>query len=251
MFIKKKRKHKKNIILDKANIKIIIRIHFNTFTKPPFSRNCLSKEWIEKRLRVFNKFTLQSLKLQTNQNFTALIIYNDKSKDIIERELKKYDKLPKNIIFVSESNYNDKITKCIKNYDYLYLVRLDSDDMYHKSFIQKLYDYKPKKGTIALINQDGYIYDSINKRLKKYHHYSPPFYTLIYKVKDYIKKGDYNIPGGHPNVIKLPHETINGNNFMVTIHSKNTSTKFRHKDEKIIYEKDSSYKNILKDFIYI
>lgn len=60
----------------------------------------LTKEWIEYRLRIFMKYTLQSLKKQTNQNFTALIKYASASEDLILKTLAKYEPLPDNIRFI-------------------------------------------------------------------------------------------------------------------------------------------------------
>lgn len=59
--------------------------------------------------------------------------------------------------------------------DYIYIVRLDSDDLYHKTYIQQLHDYKPKKDTEVLINKNGYLYDSITGRIDLYYHFSSNF----------------------------------------------------------------------------
>ncbi|MGF7059995.1 glycosyltransferase family A protein [Brassicibacter mesophilus] len=227
--------------------KIIIYSDFNTLR---FSNKRFSKKWIEKRIAIFMKYTLKSLKLQTNQNFLELLKYEDRSKDTIEYVLNKYPKLPENIKFIPKSNFEDMVIKNIQGFDYLYLVRLDSDDLYHKSFIQQMHDYKHDITTEAIINQNGYIYDSIKKRLARFPHKSPNYYTLIYNSNDYIKGKRYIIPGGHPNVIKLlNHEIIKKPNYIRNVHSTNDSSTFRLANSKNIINNNNKIKQILSEFL--
>lgn len=237
-------KKKKHVPGTKA---IIIWSEFNTL---PFSDKRFSKSWIEKRINIFMRFTLNSLKAQTNQNYLALIKYEDKSKDIIDNVLSKYSKLPDNICFISKSKYEKKVIEKAKGFEYLYLVRLDSDDMYHKSFIQQLYDYKHDISTEAIINQNGYIYDSIKKQMARFPQKSPNYYTLVYKVDDYIAGKRYVIPGGHPNVIKLlNHEVIKKPNYIRLVHTTNDSSTFRLANHRNIINDKNKIKGILNNFM--
>ncbi|WP_083238899.1 glycosyltransferase [Caloranaerobacter ferrireducens] len=248
IIIKRKKNNKKRYI--SGTKRIIIGMSFNT---QPFKDKRFTEEWIKQRIAIFMNYTLQSLKAQTNQNFVALIKYHDKTKSIIENALSKYEPLPDNIQFVNQNEYESKIIEYIKGYDYLYLVRLDCDDMYHKTFIQQLFDYRPRLNTQVLINQKGYVYDSILKGLAKTEIKSPPFYTLIYKVSDYLDGKRYKMPGGHTYAIKLPHEILKKRNFIIVVHSNNTSQNTssafkRAKENQKILDKDK-IQNILKDFM--
>ncbi|WP_432401138.1 glycosyltransferase [Wukongibacter sp. M2B1] len=226
-------------------VKIIVTIEFNSRSNG-ISR---TKEWIDYRMDIFNKFTLQSLKKQTNQNFLALVRYAEKTEDLINNALSKYKSLPSNINFIRNKEHEDIINASIVGYDYLYLVRLDCDDMYHKTFIQQLHEYKPKKETRVLVNQKGYVYDSINNRLGNWYYVSPPFYTLIYKVTDYQNGYRIPIPRGHCTVIRNPHEVINKTNYTVVVHEKNTLNKFdNHRVGNAIKDK-TTIKNILNNFM--
>lgn len=209
--------------------KVIVHIAFNT--KNMAKDQKFTKDWIENRIHIFTKYTLQSLKNQTNQQFTTLVRYEDESKAIIKQALKQYDPLPSNVIFIKESKYNRTLQKHIEGFNYLYLARIDSDDMYHQNFIQQLHDYQPKENTVALINQKGYLYDSIHHRLCKIRYSSPPFHTLIYRTKEYLEGKRYYLRC-HTHAIKLPHEILDHRNFTVVIHSTNTSSKFKPKSEK-------------------
>ncbi len=205
----------------------------------------LTPEWIKYRMNIFMNYTCQSLINQTNQSFICVLRYDKLSKEIIESELSKYPELPKNIVF--ESNLN-KLKNMAKEYDYIYEVRLDDDDMYHNSFIQKLLDYTPNPETQVLINQKGYVYDIINDKLGKWYFESPPFYTLIYKANDYISNIRYHLEGGHPGAIKLKHEILEGENYMVILHGKNTLNKFNSRNQVGVIEDLYEKNRILTEF---
>ncbi|MCM1989301.1 glycosyltransferase family A protein [Oceanirhabdus seepicola] len=210
-----------------------------------------TKEWIENRIDIFMNYTLKSLKNQTNQNFLARVIYHHSTEKIVKQTLAKYDELPNNVKFLTRKQYNQDILEVIKGHDYLYFVRLDSDDMYHKSYIQKLHDYQPKKETKALINQKGYVYDSINNRLIEFFHKSPPFFTFIFKVEEFLSGVRwYKTEHGHTGVIKLPHEILQGRNYIFHAHNNNVIRKegyFNSKKYKQIHK--SKVRQILKQFI--
>lgn len=205
--------------------RIIFGIEFNSRSTRPEWKIGLTAGWIHYRMSVFMKYTMKSLRKQTNQDFAALIQYADCTEPLIKLELSKYEPLPENIQFVRASEYQQNIMKWITGFDRLYLVRLDCDDMYHKSIVQQLVDYRPKSSTQALINQKGYVYDAVRKRFAAIDSQSPPFYILIYKVEEYMTGKRYSIPGGHRRVIRLKHEilTRKGNrNYMIVVHKRNT-----------------------------
>jgi Putative rhamnosyl transferase len=214
--------------------KIIVRIAFNSKKLKYNRKKRFTTKWIKSRMKIFMRYTRRSLQRQTNQGFVALVEYEDRSRRKIKKELRKYSKLPKNIKFIPKSKYQKSIRKRLKGYHYLYLVRLDSDDLYRRSYIQQLKNHRRRKGTSAVINQFGYMYDSKKKRIAPMYAKSPAFYTLIYKVKDYLKGKRYRLAGGHPAVIRLRHDKLRLRNYVHVIHSGNTTSKFRSKRNKVI-----------------
>jgi len=230
--------------------RIIVDIEFNSrATKCRATKLSRTKPWIDYRISIFNKFTLKSLKKQTNQNFLTLVRYDDKTKNLIKDALSKHEALPNNVKFITATEYENIIKKEISGYDYLYLVQLDCDDMYHKTFIQQLHDYNPNKDTQVLINQKGYVYDSINNRLGHWYYLSPPFYTTINKVKDYLDGKRIPIGSHHAIAIKYPNEKIDKTNYIVVIHDKNTMNKFdSHRVGEIVTD-NKEINQILSDFM--
>lgn len=235
--------------------RIIIGIEFNSrSSNKPKWRIGLTPGWIRYRMSVFMKYTMQSLKKQTNQDFVALVQYADRTKAIIKRELKKYGPLPDNVKFISRSRYQKKIKKLIKGFDYLYLVRLDCDDMYHKSMVQQLKKCRHHSKTQALINQKGYIYDAVRKRIAPVHFKSPPFYTLVYKVRAYMKGKRYRLARGrkrgHNFAIRLKHKILTRKgkkNYMIVIHKRNTLNQQLLR-RRSFQRKASRLKKILRNF---
>ncbi|WP_409273372.1 glycosyltransferase family A protein [Neobacillus sp. SCS-31] len=208
------------------NKQIIISIKFNSWANSSTSEERLGKEWINYRMSVFMKYTLNSLKNQTNQNFIALIQYDPQSEETIKDELKAYKKLPNNIRFVKSSEYSNTLKQLCSGFEHLYIVRLDSDDMYHKTFIDQLYKYNPKKETEVLLCQNGYIYDSTKHQITTTYRKSPPFCALVYKTEDFLNGKIIVTKNGHTGLIDLKHEILPGRNFVIVVHSKNVLTKF-------------------------
>lgn len=207
---------------------IIIRIPFSI-------RNLnieVDKEWNKDRLRIFTNYTLKSIRIQINQGFIAVLKCRDEMIDFIKDELSNLTDIPDNLMIVGTKAYDKEIYKIIKDYKYLYEVRLDSDDLYHKTFIDRLHSYNPQPDTEALISQNGYIYDIKTKRLASFFLRSPQSYVFIYKVKDFMNGFFYRPKNGHGGVIKLKHELISGYNYMNTCHNKNTSSNFDYANKR-------------------
>jgi len=227
-----------------AKRKFIINIIFNTFR---WNEHRLEKDWIDDRIDKFMNFTLCSLKLQTNQDFVALVQYEPLSEENVQKALQKYDKLPENVRFVTPKG--NPILKHLEGYDILYLIRLDSDDAYHKSFIQQLHDYQPREKTKVIINQKGYLYDSTQNRLAYVFYESPQFYTFIYKVPEYLDGKKYLLSGGHAGAIALDHEIQDKRNFLNIVHSSNVLKTPKHLNHKNIIQNPEEVNTIVKQFL--
>lgn len=237
--------------------KIIINSNFNV-TDPYFKRDEIkTKEWIDYRMGIFMKYTLKSFKIQTNQNFIYILKYDENTEDLVKMSINKYESLPSNVRFVPESNFKTSIMENVEDYDYVYITRIDNDDMLHKSFIQQLYDFNHKKDTKVLINQNGYMYNSFKNEILKISYLCPPFYTLIYSVNELKNKIDtYRIPLSHISFFAYNHELLLNYNYIWHIHSKNTLLGYRvlnsytlDADMHKLITDTSEISKILQDFI--
>ncbi|RXT13976.1 glycosyltransferase [Ammoniphilus sp. CFH 90114] len=230
---------------------IVFNLSFNELKKKNRNNGTdhiarLTKPWIDQRLSIFMKYTCQSLKAQTNQNFLALIKYDPASEEIVTESLNQFDRLPHNIRFIRFGEIEEHVMRYADGSDFLFMVRLDSDDMYHRTFVQQLYDWKPKKDTQVLINNKGYKYDAVHHRLSIDPRKSPPFYTLIYKTSDYLKGFRYQLKGGHPGAVKLPHEYMPKKNYVYIIHNRNIRGSFTC--DNVVEENPDKVRKILKKY---
>ncbi|MDQ0857340.1 hypothetical protein [Bacillus sp. V2I10] len=203
--------------------KLIIRIPFNNIGA---NEESFTKEWIERRISIFMNYTLKSLKGQSSQDYLALVLYNPKTEDKIKTALNNHRPLPNNVRFIPSQLFEAVVKNTIKGSDLLYEVHLESDDMYHQSFIEVLLKHTHKKNTAALIPQYGYVYDSIQNRLGRFFFWKPSFGAFIYNVNDYLKGKRYEL--GWRGALKLPYEFICVKEpiWINHIHSKNTGISF-------------------------
>ena len=230
------------------NKKVIIQIPFNVqgFNK----KNELDDKWIRYRLMLFVNYNLKSLKAQTNQHFTALLRCRDETIPRIKQLISK--ELPENVLIVGIKEYKKKIKELIEDYNYLYLTRMDSDDLYVNTFVDTIQNYSPKPKTKVLISQNCYTYDINQNRLAYFFYHSPQSYVLIYKTKEYNKGKRYYLKNGHGGAWLLEHELISGVNYMDTVHKRNDSSYFEGKTggKKRWSEIESkeNIKEVLNDF---
>lgn len=192
------------------------------------------------------EYTRLSLENQTNQQFLGLFLYEKSTENYVKQALAKYPQLPDNMKFITKDE--DYITPYIKGNDYLYIVRIDCDNMYHKTFVQQIYDYTHKDETEVLLNQKGYIYNTLTGKLAHYFYESPCTYIFIYRVDDYISGKRYKLERGHDSTIKLKYEILGVNNFMIDVHSFNTCMNFNVPQKGEIIKDPNKVKAILKEF---
>lgn len=204
--------------------KVVIDSNFNTFG---FSPQRLTRQWLEKRIEIFRSYTLKSLQAQTNQDFLALFKIAPETESIVADILSKYRPLPRNVWFGTIRDSMDRIEAFAGKSEDLYLARMDSDDLFHRTYVQQLYDFQPKAGTVALINQNGYAMDVVNGEMVPIFRVSPPYYVFLYKTAAYLSGYRVKIPGRgtHGSVIELPHEVLIPRNFVEVNHGFNTQAR--------------------------
>ncbi|WP_059054095.1 glycosyltransferase [Paenibacillus senegalimassiliensis] len=184
-------------------IKPIIEIHFNNWGGTP---DRLTKRWIDGRMALFMNYALKSLRLQTVQAFQCYILYDPQTEPIIQAALQRYPVLPANIRFVTPIGYKTSLAQDLQGHRLFYRIYLSSDDLYHRNFIRALLALKPKKDTLALVPQYGYIYDSVQDRLGKFFFWLPSYGATIHSVDEFlaIKQFRYS----WRDALKIPHEFI-------------------------------------------
>lgn len=233
------------------NKKIVIKSQLNTYFQTAHNierdKNELDEDWIKFRIKLFKDYCLKSMKAQTNQLFNLLLACRRETVPFIKKEM---GELPDNINITSGGEFDNEVNELSKGHDVLYLVRVDSDDMWEKHFIELLHNYIHKPETEVLINQYCYNYDINSGRLASFFYKSPQSYVLVYKPEEYARGKRHRLLRGHGGAILKKYEIIPGFNYMDTVHGKNIVSIFHPMtwDQwKEIEDKDD-IKNILERF---
>jgi|GEM_PF-4852046 len=135
-------------------------------------------EYLDERIKLFNKYTLPNVKNQTNQDF-EWIFFSDKELDI------NFE----NKFFVTLSKYKQYKKELEQEYEYLIETRLDNDDVISLNFVNKIQSYFKEFIDYQdnfVIEPRGYRYDFRNDTFyedKLYNmSFSSPFLSLVSKL---------------------------------------------------------------------
>ncbi len=133
--------------------------------------------------------------------------------------------------------------------DFVYVTRIDSDDMFHKDAIKLIQKVKPQYKAITI--RKGYVYNRITRELSEWNPTTnPPFHTIIFPYDVFFNAEKYlEYMGGyrtHEDVVKLyDYKSLRGRLYCVLTHSFNISTNFSHRFRG---PETKQKKKILKDF---
>lgn len=144
-----------------------VMILFNI--KMPHLGNNTDPAWLDYRLDIFRRYTLRSLTNQVDNNICIWMICSPESKDILMPKVESMSDV--DFIFdVEEACLNLE-----GNREPIYFLKIDSDDLYHESVVEKVRQtLGPLNGMPMLMFDDGYIYDIPTKKLSTYVRWSMP-----------------------------------------------------------------------------
>lgn len=137
--------------------------------------------------------------------------------------------------------------------DYIYLTRLDSDDMLHYLAVERIQEIEPKIRR-AIVMKTGYIYDTNTGKIAEYHpDTNPPFHTITFPRSVFfnprLHEEYYGPFKSHEDITKVFNPTILGSGYYcVVIHNKENhiSTLWNHPFRK---EEITNPQDVLKVFL--
>jgi len=185
-------------------------------------------DWIRSRIGIFMRYTLRSLLKQDSQRFRAFVLYRPDSEPVIRSALAQHPPLPDHVAFIPKPEYEAMVAEAVRGHDLLYEANLESDDMYHRSFVTLLERHAPKRTPVLLIPQYGYAYDSVRNRLAHFFFWTPSFLTAVYHVKDWLAGQRLRLPRGYFSALTVPREFISVRRplWINHVHSDNTGISF-------------------------
>ena len=119
-----------------------------------------------------------------------------------------------------------------KKYDWVYVSRIDSDDMFSKDFVAEVQSYRPFPG--ALTCRNGYVYNSLTGQLADWRpKTNPPFHTIIFPKEEFLEADRYiqyfKSFKSHEDIPKVFHcQNLKDGNYCVLVHNQHISTLWNH-----------------------
>ena len=249
---------------------MIKHIFYCPFTGKTPRSDTQSQEWYDKRAKLFEKYTLESLKKQTRKDFIFWASFRPQEIDNpttkkIEKALKKAEInyiLTFNGSMMTEDralwhNFDlkerlnsalPKLRKLINGADYIYETNLDSDDTVHHTFSEVVQE-KEFKHQGALYMTNGYSYNTDDILSEWHNPESNQNYTVMFPVNTYFdaeKRLEY-LKGlkTHEEIPTLfDAEKLPDGLYCTIIHGSNISTVWSHPFRGEIVDK-----SILNNFI--
>lgn len=190
--------------MNKMNTCVFVRFSvkmksFRNWNKEPSQKRTM---WLEKRISLFQKITLESLLNQTHKPDCICLLIDKDDEDIIH---KSFGHIPEIMTVIIPENTNISqqeriVGENLKDNYYnqpLLVMRLDSDDLLFSDYIEEIVkkvNAKTPNGTL-LISTSGLL-----TNLKYYQsltHNSPPFVSVFYNQY----KGQLDLGGNHTKIL--------------------------------------------------
>lgn len=214
-------------------------------------------EWWQHRLKIFEHYTVNSLKCQTNKNFYITMSLRNQFPEELKNELwailNRAD-IPYLTIYPDEpKDIEEKFEKYIPPSKYIHATRIDSDDLFHQDVVEEIQQHEFAHRR-ALIFQKGYCFDAVNNQLQHYKAMSPPNFTITYPREifyDQEKLRAYLRVEGHDQIYSNMNSVLlSENKYLILIHGKNNRSvyaKDAYQLERYSIPADQ-HENILKNF---
>lgn len=209
----------------------------------PFNAGCKDAGWLERRMELFRNFTMPSIKAQSNQNFTTVVLIDPDTPLVIKKEIETELNA---VLYFTESwwavdrgnivedvneEFSNFFFKLCKDVDWVITSRCDSDDALANNYIEVTQNlFREKEEFIIYSNGVMWLKDSKESFIKKTN--SPPFGSLI-EPGDKPPKTVYYMSHGHIPRMKDYQRVEPALMWIHTYHGENLDTTPRKLDRKL------------------
>lgn len=160
----------------------------------------LESEYLRKRFEIFRRYTLPSIKQQTNQNFDWIVLFHKQTPieflEQIEEMKEQYGRFIPIFLQGNEMfNVNEYIAENSNDCDFYLTSRIDNDDAYALDYIEKVQQYTQTTHHIEpviLSFAQGFQYEIANNKLVPYYYLENHFTSMI-STKNSIYKNIYEL----------------------------------------------------------
>lgn len=220
------------------NIQHLVKIRFDR--RGPHA----IQEWFDERLLFFRDHTFESLLRQTSKTWKLWVNYDDSEtmrmvKLSMERVVGSRGSWPLLGLRVVES-VGDEPCGIGGTDDYVYVTRLDSDDLLAPDALEIVHRTRPRSyGDVETsIFCRGYIHDLVRGRTGVYVNPSSPFHTLMFPRAVFCDPTKYGVVwhrvGDHSMVRSsgIPYQVLPDFKFTVLIHGNNFLSDFDYRRDR-------------------
>lgn len=217
--------------------------HMKHFLIIPFNAGCKDAGWLERRMTLFRNFTMPSIKAQTNQNFTTVVLIDpDTPEDIVlelETELDAIMYFTESWWAVDRGDLVEDVNKEFSEFffglyedtEWIITSRVDSDDALANNYIEVTQDmFREREEFIIYPNGVMWIQDTKESFVKLTN--SPPFGSLV-EPGDVPPKTVFYMSHGHIPRMKPFQRHGPALMWIHTYHGENLATKPRKLDRKL------------------
>lgn len=183
-------------------IKHLVKVHFDR-RKPG-----IDSEWLRNRYKLFQRTTLRSLQAQTFQDWELWASFgvNTTIQDQLNFTVEVF---PGRRVLMSKNDQHAPSVSWSKevpeDVDYVYVTRIDSDDLYGPEALQRANGCHPDSpGRVeASMFRRGYLHDIQTGEVGVYHGSSTPFHTMMFP------RGVFSNPERYAEVDYGDHSVVN------------------------------------------
>lgn len=222
----------KHFVITRFNIRANYGCKLKNPDNNPMNR-ILDDDYLEERFNIFERYTLQSMKKQTNQNFTWLILFHQRTPDKFKQRI---EQLKDEFSFVDlyfddddKFSFSDYCKNQGEDTDWAITTRIDNDDMFDEDYIEQIQEYANNDLHECVLSfEKGIKFDLSSQKAYEYERKDNHFLSMIGTQEECILQ--YN----HAKILSCGKEIIflNSDKPMWTeiIHESNVINRIKEKD---------------------
>lgn len=231
----KEKQRYKHFVITRFNI----RANYGCMLRNPGNnpmKRILDEDYLKERFSIFERYTLPSMKQQTNQDFIWLILFH---KNTPSNFKKKIEELKKEFGFVDlyfgdedKFHFLEYCNGISENIEYAITSRIDNDDMFSDDYIAKIQEYANNNFHECILSfSKGRKYDLSTKEQYEYERKDNHFLSMLGTKEECILQ--YN----HAKIFDSGKEVVmlDSNKPMWTeiIHKSNVINRIKEEDKEI------------------
>jgi Putative rhamnosyl transferase len=167
-----------------ATLRHLILTRFNV-RLPWAAQSAPDMEWLNHRFSIFERFTLPSMQVQTNQNFIWLVFFDSETPPVYRAKAMEYARNGRfTPIFVTghftQSTVQATAAPLLKDHEFLITTRLDNDDCLCRTFVEVVQSHFTRQEFEFLNFMNGYTLEG--KSLYAMQCQSNAFVSLIERI---------------------------------------------------------------------